>query len=109
MIGKQSLFTINGTFWLKKKNRTSIPNQDIFGFRGEAVIEAPMAKILTLAVEPSSKLKWVDRMPQNKIIKTIDEHNWIEGYRKVKFNTPIHGKSFDDCWVPFDYLQPAIF
>lgn len=49
--------------------KTKIKNSDLVGFRGEAIIEAPIGKVIHVLVDNDRRKDWVDRLLQTKLIE----------------------------------------
>lgn len=48
-----------------------VPNSDLFAFRGETLVDAPVAKVANILIDTSRKLEWVARIVKAKNIREI--------------------------------------
>lgn len=59
-------------------HRKEVEGSDIVAFRGEAVIEAPIAKVSNILIDTSRKKEWVAKIIEAKDIRPISEYERIE-------------------------------
>jgi hypothetical protein len=58
--------------------RKEIEGSDVVAFKGQAVIDAPIAKVANILIDTSRKKEWVHRIVQAKDIRPINEYERIE-------------------------------
>lgn len=74
-------------------HRREIPDSDIVAFKGEAVIDAPIAKVANVLIDTSRKLEWVADIKQAKNVREISEFERIE-YNHTGTPWPVRDRDF---------------
>ena len=59
-------------------HRKDIEGSDLVAFRGETMIEAPMAKVANVLIDTSRKLEWVHKIVEAKGVRTISQFERVE-------------------------------
>jgi hypothetical protein len=59
-------------------HRKEIEGSDVVAFRGETVIEAPLAKVANVLIDTSRKLEWVHKIVEAKDIREISQYERVE-------------------------------
>ena len=58
--------------------RQDIPDSSLVAFRGEAVIEAPIAKVANVLMDTSRKLEWVSDIKEARDVRQINQFERVE-------------------------------
>jgi hypothetical protein len=74
-------------------SRKIIPNSDVFAFRGEGDVNAPIAKVLSVIRDTSRQGEWVDRVNEIKMIKQLNRYDRLEYYR-IGVPWPLRDRDF---------------
>jgi len=59
-------------------HRKEIPGSPVVAFKGEAVIEAPIAKVASVLYDTSRKMEWVAKLAEAKDVRMISNFERIE-------------------------------
>jgi len=76
-----------------KVYKKDIPGSPIVAFRGEATIDAPIAKVASVLVDTSRKLEWIADALEAKNIKSISPLERVE-YNKTHTPWPVKDRDF---------------
>lgn len=81
-----STFCNAGSGW-KKTDETKdgiqvydreIPGSDVIAFRGEGVVNAPLALVATIIFDTSRGTEWVEDLKESRVLRREDDFNFIE-------------------------------
>lgn len=73
--------------------RKRVPGSAVLAYRGEGVIRAPFAKVVTAIRDTPGKPKWIDRISQAEVIREISPTERIE-YMRAKIPWPVSDRDF---------------
>lgn len=89
-----------GTVWKKTKVRNKVtvyrgdvPNSKIVAFRGIGIIDASMAKVLTVINDQKRIKEWMSDLKETRIVKQISETHRIE-YNLTSTPWPLKNRDF---------------
>lgn len=74
-------------------HRKEVEGSDVVAFRGETVIEAPIAKVANILIDTSRKLEWVARCVEAKNVRQLSTYERIE-YNKTHTPWPLQNRDF---------------
>ncbi|MGK5088724.1 START domain-containing protein [Bdellovibrionota bacterium FG-2] len=74
-------------------SRKAVPNSDLFAFRGEGDIDAPVAKVLSVIRDTSRAKEWVDRVNEIRLVKQITPNERLEYYH-IAIPWPLKDRDF---------------
>jgi hypothetical protein len=74
-------------------HRKSVPGSSLVAFRGEAMIDAPIAKVAQVLSDTPRKLDWIARIVEAKNIRTISDMERIE-YNHTGAPWPVKDRDF---------------
>jgi hypothetical protein len=69
-----------------------VPGSDVIAFRGEGVLDAPIAKVASVLLDDPHATEWVDSLEESKVLRKINSNEFIE-YNH--FGTPFIMKDRD--------------
>lgn len=72
--------------------RKKIEGSHVLAYRGEAVVSAPIAKVMTVIIDPNQRAKWTARVKEFKI---LEEHSPCERTEYMHVNSPFPAKDRD--------------
>lgn len=73
--------------------RAKMAGSDIYGFRGEATIKAPIEKIYDVLADREHRKDWVDRLSLNKELAKVNDNEVIV-YQSFNLPWPIANRDF---------------
>lgn len=73
--------------------RKRVPGSPVLAYRGEGVIRAPFAKVVTAIRDTPGKPKWIDRISHAEVIREISPTERIE-YMRAKIPWPVSDRDF---------------
>ncbi len=74
-------------------SRKTVPNSALFAFKGEADIDAPMSKVLSVIRDTSRAKEWVDRVNEIRLVKQITPNERLEYYH-IEIPWPLKDRDF---------------
>lgn len=74
-------------------HRMEFPDSDIVAFKGEAVVNAPIAKVANILIDTKRKLEWVADIKEARNIRQIGEYERVE-YNHTGTPWPIRDRDF---------------
>lgn len=100
LLGSIAAFGSNPNEWEEISNddgiivhRMEIPDSDIVAFKGEAVVNASIAKVANILIDTKRKLEWVADIKEARDIRQIGEYERVE-YNHTGTPWPIRDRDF---------------
>lgn len=100
LLGSVAAFGSNPNQWEEISNddgiivhRMEIPDSDIVAFKGDAVVNAPIAKVASILIDTKRKLEWVADIKEARDIRQIGEYERVE-YNHTGTPWPIRDRDF---------------
>jgi len=57
--------------------RKTMPDSPLFAFRGEGVVQVPIALLVTVLLDDDIAVEWVDLMTEHSVVRPVTEHEKI--------------------------------
>lgn len=70
-----------------------VPGSDVVAFRGEAVLDAPIARVMGVLKDTARRIEWTPQLAETRLIKQINEFERIE-FQRISTPWPIRDRYF---------------
>lgn len=74
-------------------HRREVPGSDLVAFKGETVIQAPIAKVANVLIDTSRKLEWVAKIVEAKNVRETSDFERVE-YNHTATPWPLKDRDF---------------
>ena len=73
--------------------RRDVPGSSIVALRGEAFVEAPIARVASVLADRKRSPEWIDRLVKTKVLRQLSETESIN-WNHIKTPTPLKDRDF---------------